>query len=116
MVLDSYNRMPLDQRQTQMQALRIQDVLILTDPGETFITFANQTQEMLPGWKVWVAADANDYVGYIPSADRYDVTHVQFSYPAYFTPMMNGEFRYREDVGDVLVHELVSFGHEITGQ
>jgi hypothetical protein len=115
-VLARFDRMPLDAKETETQALRIQDVLILTDPGETFITFANQTQEMLPGWKVWVAGYANDYVGYIPSADRYDLTTGDFSYPAYFTPTMNGEFRYREDVGDVLVYQLVAFGHDITGR
>ena len=115
-VLARFDRMPLDVKDTEAQALRIQDLLILADPGETFITFANQTQEMLPGWKVWVAGYANDYVGYIPSADRYDLTGEHFSYPAYFTPMMNGEFRYREDVGDVLVHQLVALGHDITAR
>ena len=97
-----------------MQALRIQNVLILTDPAEVFITFADQIGQMLADWKVWVAGYADDYVGYIPSADRYDLQAEHFSYPAYFTPMVNGEFRFREDVGDVLVHELVAFGQDIT--
>jgi len=113
-VFDRYKRMPLDERQTEMQALQIQDVLILTDPAEVFITFADQIAQMLPDWKVWVAGYANDYVGYIPTADRYDLTKEKFSYPAYFTPMINGEFRFREDVGDVLVHQLVAFAHDIT--
>jgi hypothetical protein len=108
--------MPLNEKETELQALRIQDVLILTDPGEVFITFANQIAEMLPDWKVWVVGYADDYVGYIPSADQYDLQTEPFSYPAYFTPTMNGEFRFREDVGDVLVHELVAFGHDITGR
>jgi hypothetical protein len=114
-VLDRFNRLPLNERASEIQALRIQDVLILTDPSELFITFANQIGDRLPAWKVWVAGYANDYVGYIPSADRYDLTAERFSYPAYFTPMMNGEFRFREDVGDVLVKQLVELAHEITG-
>ena len=112
-VFDRFSRMPLDEKASEMQALRIQDVLILTDPAELFITFANQMAEKLPAWKVWVAGYANDYVGYIPSADRYDLTGERFSYPAYFAPMMNGEFRFREDVGDVLVQNLVELAHEI---
>jgi len=113
-VLDRFNRTPLDEKASEMQVLRIQDVLILTDPAELFITFANQIAEGLPAWKVWVAGYANDYVGYIPSADRYDLTAERFSYPAYFTPMMNGEFRFREDVGDVLVKKLVEMAHALT--
>ena len=113
-VLDRYNRNPLDAKETEIQALRIQDVLILTDPAELFITFADQIDEMLPSWKVWVAGYTNDYVGYIPSPDRYDLRGGQFSYPAYFTPMMNGEFRYREDVGDVLVHQMVALARDLT--
>ena len=27
---------------------------------------------------------------------------------------MNGEFRFREDVGDVLVHDVVAFAHDLT--
>jgi hypothetical protein len=115
-VFDRYNRNPLAAKETEIQALRIQDVLILTDPAELFITFADRINEMLPNWKVWVAGYTNDYVGYIPSADRYDLRGEQFSYPAYFTPMMNGEFRFREDVGHVLVQEEVSFARELTAQ
>jgi hypothetical protein len=35
------------------------------------------------------------------------------SYPAYFTPWMCGEFRYREDVGDVLVSEMIGLGKRL---
>jgi hypothetical protein len=114
--LDRFNRQPLDGRETEIQAFRIQDVLILTDPGELFITFANQIARALPNWKVWVAGYADDYVGYIPSADRYDLRDERYSYPAYFTPLMNGEFRYREDVGDVLVHDMVALAQETTAR
>ena len=65
-VFDRYNRTPLNEKATEIQALRIQDVLILTTPSELFITFADQIHQMLPDWKVWVAGYANDYVGYIP--------------------------------------------------
>jgi hypothetical protein len=114
--LDRFNRLPLDSKETEIQALRIQDVLILTDPGELFITFANRISGALPDWKVWVAGYANDYVGYIPTPDRYDLRDEYYRYAAYFTPLMNGEFRYREDVGDVLVREMVALAQEVTGR
>ncbi len=112
LALDRFNRQPLDGRETEIQAFRIQDVLILTDPGELFISFANQIAQSLPKWKVWVAGYADDYVGYIPSADRYDTKDDQYRYAAYFTPLMNGEFRYREDVGDVLVHDMIALAQK----
>ncbi len=114
--LDRFNRQPLDGRETEIQALRIQDVLILTDPGELFISFANQIAQALPNWKVWVAGYANDYVGYIPAADRYNMKDDQYRYAAYFTPLMNGEFHYREDVGDVLVQDMIALGREATAR
>jgi hypothetical protein len=113
-IFDRYNRLPLDERETEIQALRIQDVLILTHGGELFVAFLNQLVGMLPNWKVWAVGYANDWIGYIPTPDRYDVNQEKFSYPAYFVPMIGGEFRYREDIGDVLVHQLVAFAHEIT--
>ena len=61
-----------------------------------------------------MAGYANDYIGYIPAADRYDFEN-GLSYPAYFTPWMCGEFRYREDVGEVLVSEMVSLGKRLMG-
>jgi hypothetical protein len=113
-IFDRYKRLPLNEKATEIQVLRIQDLLILTDPTEMFITFADQIGQMLPDWKVWVAGYANDYVGYIPTPDRYDLSQEEYSYPAYYTPMLNGEFRFREDVGDILVHDLVGLASEIT--
>jgi len=113
-VFRRFDRLPLDVKTSEIQALRIADLLLLINPGEVFLTFANQICQMLPNWKVWVVGYANDYIGYITTPDRYDLQNERYSYPAYFTPGMNGEFRYREDVGDVLVQNLVSLGQEIT--
>jgi hypothetical protein len=110
-VFDRYNRLPLTEKETEIQAARIQDVLILADPGEVFIALADQVCQMLPGWKVWVTGYTNDYVGYIPTPDRYAlVAKEKFNYPAYFAPVFLGDFRWRDDVGDVLVHDLVRLG------
>jgi len=111
-IFERFRRLPLNERVTEIQVARIQNVLIAADPGEVFITFADQISHMLPEWKVWVAGYTNDYIGYIPTPDKYDVEK-EFSYPAYFTPMINGDFRYREDVGDLLVRYLVGFARQV---
>jgi len=111
-LFDRFRRLPLNERDTEIQVALIQNVLIASDPGEVFNTFADQISQMLPDWKVWVAGYTNDYIGYIPTPDKYDLEK-EFSYPAYFTPMINGDFRYREDVGDVLVQHLVRFARHV---
>jgi hypothetical protein len=50
------------------------------------------------------------------SADRYDLKSEHFDYPAYFTPMMNGEFLFRDNVGDVLVQQLAALAHDIASR
>ncbi|MGA2985615.1 MAG: neutral/alkaline non-lysosomal ceramidase N-terminal domain-containing protein [Terriglobia bacterium] len=113
-VYERFNRLPLTEKQTEIQALRVQDVLILADPGEVFISLADQVSQMLPGWKVWVTGYSNDYVGYIPTPDRYAlVSKEKFNYPAYFVPLILGDFRLSDDIGDVLVRNLVRLGESV---
>lgn len=52
-------------------------------------------------------------VGYIPSADMYEVDKEKLEYPAYFVPWINGDFRFREDVGDVLLGEMVKLARDL---
>ena len=57
----------------------------------------------------------NDYVGYVPPPDMYyDVSASDFEYPAYLTPWILGKFRYREDVGDFLVQEMVKLALDLS--
>ena len=108
---ERFNRQPLDRWDTEVQAIAVGPVLIVANPGETFVQFGLATMDAFPGRKVMVTGYTNDYVGYIPAKDRYIVhPDSELSYPAYMTPWLNGEFRFREDVGDVLVREMVAVG------
>src|SRR5262249_51709249 len=103
-VLSRFECPPLDRKTIEIQAARLGNVILLANPGETFQIFGQRAVESFPQFHVMVVGYANDYIGYIPAADRYDFEKLNvLSYPAYFTPWMCGEFRYREDVGDVLV-------------
>lgn len=115
-VLARFQREPRDQRLTEIQVARIGDVLILANPGETFQIFGQQAAGQIAGYRVMVSGYTNDYAGYIPARDRYDFEKLNaLSYPAYLTPWICGDFRYREDVGDVLVRQMVRLAHEMTG-
>jgi hypothetical protein len=116
-VLERYDHEPLTERITEVQAARIGNTLILANPGETFQIFGRHAAEAMRGYRVMVTGYTNDYIGYIPARDRYDFQKLNaLSYPAYFTPWICGDFRYREDVGDVLVDEMVRLGQEIASR
>ena len=113
-VLSRFERLPLDRKTIEIQAARLGRVVLLANPGETFQIFGQRVAESFPQFHVMVVGYANDYIGYIPAADRYDFEKLNvLSYPAYFTPWMCGEFRYREDVGDVLVSEMIGLGKRL---
>ena len=113
-VLARFERPPLDQKIAEIQAARIGSVILLANPGETFQVFGKRAAEAFPKYHVLVAGYANDYVGYIPAPDRYDFDTLNtLSYPAYLTPWITGEFRYRQDVGDLLASEMVSLGKRL---
>jgi hypothetical protein len=112
-VFERHNQSPLTEMKAEIQVLRIQDLLVLANPGELFFTFSEQISSLFRSWKVWVTGYTHDFVGYFPTPDRYDVQSGRFSYPAYFVPMIKGDFRFREDVGDVLVQHLIGLGRSL---
>lgn len=114
-VFDRHAQSPLTEMSAEIQALRLQDLLILTNPGELFFAFSEQMSSLFAGWKLWVAGYTHDFVGYFPTPDRYDVQSGRFSYPAHFVPMIKGDFRFREDVGDVLTQQLIELGRSLVG-
>ena len=93
---------------TEIQGFRLGDVMILAQPGEMFFSFYQQLRERLAGVRLVVTGPANDFVGYIPSADNFDLSARRYSYAAHFVPVVRGDYRFAENVGDVLVDELVS--------
>ncbi len=113
-VLRRFDRIPLNEKRTQIQVARLGRILIVANPGEVFLRFAKQTADQLPAYKVLVTGYTNDFVGYIPTPDMYhDVSPSDFEYPAYFVPWAMGEFRYREDVGEFMVREMVQLAREL---
>jgi hypothetical protein len=113
-VLERFDRPPLTEKSTEIQAAVIGDVVLAANPGETFLVFGQKTAERLKGHRVMVAGYVNDYVGYIPAPDRYLLDPARgLSYPAYVAPWFCSEFRYREDVGEVLAGGMVALAQDV---
>ena len=113
-VFDRFNSEPLTEWKTEIQVARLQDVLIVAHPGELFTHFAQQATDLLSEYKLLLTGYTNGLVGYIPNPDRYDAAEGnRLTYCSYFVPWILGEFRFREDVGDVLVQELVKLANDV---
>jgi len=112
-VFDRHNRQPLTESRAEILGVRIGDLLILAHSGELFFTFSEQISNLFPGCKVWVTGYTHDFIGYFPTPDRFDVQNGRFSYPAHFVPMIKGDFRFREDVGDVVAQDLIRLGSSL---
>lgn len=99
---------------SEIQALQIENIVIVAHPGEMFISLGEQIVNMLPNLHVLVTGYSNDFLGYIPTPDRYSVAEDHYSYPAYFVPRMRGTFSFRPDIGDTLVEDLVRLASDLT--
>jgi hypothetical protein len=114
-VLQHYSSSEPDVRTTEVQAMLIQNIVIVANGSELFTNLGEQVRQMLPGLHVLVNGYSNDYLGYIPTPDRYNVDGDRYSYPAYFVPRIRGTFPFRPDVGDTLVKNMVRLAIEVTG-
>ena len=105
--------LPADARETEIQAVRFGDFTIVAHPSELFLRYQQDVVAALAPCKIMVAGCANDSVGYMPTPDKYDMSGAKLdgggiSYPAYFVPMMIGEFPFTENAGKMLVDEMVN--------
>jgi len=98
--------------ETEIQALRIGDLLVLAQPSELFFCFYRRLREWLAESagpappKLILAGLANDNVGYVPSPPSFDLANRRYSYAAYFVPRILGRYRFAENVGEALLEEL----------
>jgi len=65
------DKLPLDLR-TQVQALRIGDLAMVSFPGEFFVEFGLETKRMSPFARTMTLELANDWIGYVPTDQGID--------------------------------------------
>lgn len=113
---ERFDRFPLDGRLTELQAVRLGEVTLVTHPAELFFEYHRRATERLSPRKTLVVGYANDYIGYVTLPDRLDVSRRVYHYSAHFVPLLLGEFPYAADAGDVLVDAMVELARSCNGQ
>ena len=105
---------PGDKRETEIQAVKFGDFIIATHPAELFFQFHKDLEESLKSYKTMISGYTNDFIGYVPTPDKYDVSQREYSYPAHFVPLMVGEFPFKQDVGGILINEMQQLIQSLT--
>ncbi|WP_167859049.1 neutral/alkaline non-lysosomal ceramidase N-terminal domain-containing protein [Paenibacillus cymbidii] len=99
-----------DELETEIQAIRFGNLLFVTHPSEIFYAFHREIEARLRPFRTFIVGMANDAIGYVPTADKYELNDGAYSYPAWFVPFMIGQFPFRSDVGKRLTENLVRLG------
>ena len=96
-----------DKRITEMQAFRFGDIIIASHPAELFYSFQEKVMDEMKPYKVMLAGYSNDFIGYIPGEDRYDVSGRRYSYPAHYVPLAFKSLPYVPNIGGIYAEELL---------
>lgn len=86
----------------EIQAFRFGDVIIAANPGELFYSIQEKIFDAVRPYKIMLAGYSNDSVGYIPTADKFDVSQRIFPYSVYWVPIAFSKPPFRQDVGEIL--------------
>jgi len=108
-VLACFDRQPPGARPIEIQAVRIGNLYLLCHPFELYYRFHRDFEAALPDAKVFVVGTANDYCGYMPTPDKFELGEgFRYNYAAYGMPIMRGEFRYANHAGSVFVEKMLA--------
>lgn len=97
--------------ETEIQALRIGNLGIVSNSSEFFTTLALEIREHARTPHLMLACYANGRIGYLP--DAHDVERK--TYAAYQSPKYCNQFPFTEESGPVMVQESTSLMNELTG-
>jgi len=104
---------------TEIQGFAIGDLLLLAHPSELYFTFYEQLRRKLRTRKLIFAGYTNDTVGYVPDRRAYQVKGPAKpgfgSYAPYTVPIIRGDYRFKENVGEVLLRHVLNLSKSLTG-
>jgi hypothetical protein len=88
---------------TEVQAVRVGDAWLVTNPSELFTTLALDLRRRWPHDDLMIVGYANDSVGYVP--DAYDIE--RRSYAALQSPKFKNQFPFTPAAGPALVQGML---------
>jgi len=98
-----------------LQVLRLGDVLLVGQPFELYTEFAVELRKRTALPHTWVVGCANDLCGYVGAPLPESLAGSPFyGYASEITPMLWGQFPFREDTGKLLVDEMVQLAESVT--
>jgi hypothetical protein len=91
------------QMETEIQVIRIGDILLVANPSETFVKFCLEVKERSPH-RTFLVGYANDYVGYITT--KKDIKRKGYS--STVGPVLTDNFPFKSNIGRFLVDEILN--------
>ena len=108
-LLEKLARDPSDRMVTEIQAVRIGDVVLIGHPSELFTEFGLGIKRGSSAKHTFVVGYANGFVGYVP--DRGDFE--RGGYAAVRVPMICGNFPFDPNVGEYLMEVSLALIEEV---
>ena len=100
-----------EQRKTWVQALRIGDIAFVGVPGEFFTVLGMEIKRRSPFRYTYVAGVANDYIGYIPDAQAFELGGYQV-WTGFHSLVAKGTGEAIVDTAVEMLEELYTQGEE----
>ncbi|GBG08964.1 hypothetical protein PAT3040_03581 [Paenibacillus agaridevorans] len=112
-VWDKYDEPEPAVLKTELQALKLGNILLIAHPTELFYAYHVEIERELAPYKTFIVGQANDSIGYIPTPDQYEVSQGAYSYPAWFTSFMYGQLPFVRNIGEVITKQMIELGQSL---
>jgi hypothetical protein len=93
----------------ELQAIRIGEMVFIGHPFELFNAIKKTVERNVQPGKVFVVGYANDYRGYAPTEDRYELDGKEghaLCYAAHYVPWIRGDYCFDPGVGAMLAEAM----------
>jgi hypothetical protein len=100
----------------ELQAIRIGEMVFIGHPFELFNAIKKTVERNVHPGKVFVVGYANDYKGYAPTEDRYELDGKEgrgLCYAAHYVPLIRGDYCFDPAVGATLAEAMAGLYYKV---
>lgn len=104
--------------EVELQCIALGSIVIIAHPFELFNSIKKQVESSIPGKDILVVGYANDYLGYAPTADRFELDGKEgrnLCYAAHKVPLIRGDYLFTSDIERTLVEEMTELCKKVSG-